>query len=108
MKPRPVATAAALALLSLEALAQAEGPLTAPTVPPAPATAQPARPARPRWVAPVTIALEVGAVAFAVASIAVLSSGPRSDQGRVNVALGLGAGTIACAAGGVIIGVVLR
>jgi hypothetical protein len=82
-------------------------PLVAPTVPPAPVSAPPARPRR-RWVAPVTIALEAGALGFAIASVAVLASGPTTDQWRVNLAGGLGGGTIACAAAGVVIGVILR
>jgi hypothetical protein len=83
-------------------------PVVPPTVPPAPVTAAPSPPPPPRWARPLTIALEVGAVGFAVASIAVLSSGPTSDATRVNVAAGLGAGTVACAAAGVIIGFVVH
>lgn len=85
----------------------APDPLVAPTVPPAPLTRAPA-PKRPPWVGPVIIALEAGAVGFAVASIAVISSGPTTDAWRVSLAGGLGAGTIGCAAIGVIIGFVVH
>ena len=85
----------------------ASDPLVAPTVPPAPLTRAPL-PKRHPWVGPVTIALEAAAVGFAVASIAVISSGPTTDAWRVNLAGGLGAGTIACAAVGVVIGFAIR
>jgi hypothetical protein len=40
--------------------------------------------------------------------VAVLSAGSTSDQQTVNLAAGLGSGTIACAAVGVVIGLVVR
>lgn len=85
-------------------------PLVATVPPPAPRPAQPVQgpQPKPRWVKPVTIALIVGAVGFAAASIAVISSGPTSDQSRVDVGAGLGAGFIACALGGVIVGFVVH
>lgn len=90
--------------------APAPNPLVATVPPPAPHPAQPVTgpPPKPRWVKPVTIALIVGAVAFAAASIAVISSGPTSDQSRVDVAAGLGGGFIACGLGGVIVSFVVH
>jgi hypothetical protein len=134
MRFRAVAAVAALALLlgSAAAHAQAEPApppspppssdlppqLSAPppnplvTAPPLPAPRQPQALSgpqpKPRWVKPVTIALIVGAVGFAAASIAVISSGPTSDESRVDVGAGLGGGFIACALGGVIVGFVVH
>ena len=58
---------------------------------------------RPRWVKPVFWVLIGGAIGFAAASIAVVSSGPTSDEQRVDLGAGLGAGFLACALGGVIV-----
>jgi hypothetical protein len=90
--------------------APAPNPLVFTVPPPAPHPVQAAQgpPPKPRWVKPVTITLIVGAVAFAAASIAVISSGPTSDQSRVDVAAGLGGGFIACGLGGVIVGFVIH
>lgn len=68
-----------------------------------PAQALPEPQAQPRWVKPVFWVLLGGAIGFAAASIAVVSSGSTSDEQRVDLAAGLGAGFIACALGGVII-----
>ena len=84
-------------------------PLVIPLPEPEPKKKQPETPKpRPRWVLPVTIVLAAGAVGFAAASIAVISTGPTSDQGRVDLAGGLGGGFIACAAAGVAIGLAVH
>ena len=84
--------------------APAPNPLLAASPPKrAPAQALPEPHVTPRWVKPVGWVLIGGAIAFAAASIAVVSSGPTSDEQRVDIGAGLGAGFIACALGGVIV-----
>ena len=84
--------------------AQPPNPLLAPVPPPHPSAQQVQGPQpKPRWVKPVGWVLIAGAIGFAAASIAVISSGPTSDQQRVDIGAGLGAGFIACALGGVIV-----
>lgn len=77
--------------------------------PPAPPTIPPAfKPRKKKWTGPTVIALEAGALGFAVASIVVISTGSRDDTYRVPLAAGLGGGFIACAGVGFIIGLVVR
>jgi hypothetical protein len=61
-----------------------------------------------KWLGPVVIALEVGALGFAIASVAVVSTGGMDDTYRYPLAGGLGAGVIACAGAGLIIELVAR
>ncbi len=87
---------------------QLSAPPLNPLLAPAPQQRQPAQALqgpqpKPRWVKPVGWVLIGGAIAFAAASIAVISSGPTSDEQRVDIGAGLGAGFIACALGGVIV-----
>ena len=99
-------------------LAPEEGVIPAPGEPPPrePPLPEPAiPPPRPepvhrkrRWVQPVVIALEAGAVAFAVASITVISVGSKDDTWRYPTAGGLGGGVIVCAGVGIIIELVAR
>jgi hypothetical protein len=61
-----------------------------------------------RWIQPTVIALEAGAVAFAIASITVLSVGGPMDTWRYPASGSLGGGVIVCAAAGIIIELVAR
>ena len=82
-----------------------EPPLPEPAIPPP--RPEPVHRKR-RWVQPVVIALEAGAVAFAVASITVISVGSKDDTWRYPTAGGLGGGVIVCAGVGIIIELVAR
>lgn len=75
--------------------------------PPAPPRPLPVRKKR-AWVAPTVIALEAGAVAFAVASVTVISVAGKDDTWRYPLAGGLGGGVIVCAGAGIIIELVVR
>src|ERR1700742_4225447 len=116
MRSRHAAVAVGLAGLLAGGAVRAQTPPPPPPHPgviplpePEPKKKQPETPKpRPRWVLPVTIVLTAGAVGFAAASIAVISTGPTSDQGRVDLAGGLGGGFIACAAAGVAIGLAVH
>jgi hypothetical protein len=86
-----------------------------PPPPPSPTQPPPEPPPRPQpvhkkhaWIQPTVIALEAGAVAFAIASITVLSVGGRDDTWRYPAAGGLGGGVIVCAGAGIIIELVAR